>query len=174
MCGYCKKIGKRDQYPIHLWTDHRLASTPPGFRIRANSLLLLVIDGPHKGEQHLINQGHAEVVGRSGDATIQLTKDDALSRVHLAIDFTRPNALLLKDLGSANGTRLNRQRVLSAWLKNGDVIQAGDSKFHLQLQGNPRHWDAMEDENIDGSITGYRNLSETLMFRRPSSSTSEA
>lgn len=143
-----------------------LTDLPPPRRIRANSLLLLVIDGPHKGEQHLVDQGHAEVLGRSSEATIRFSRDEAMSRIHCSVDFTNKDAPILKDLGSANGTRVNRRKVLSSWLKNGDMIQAGDSIFHLQFQGHPRSWATLEDENTDGSITGFRNLRETLMIRR--------
>ena len=140
------------------------AGERPTTKVRVNAVILLVLDGPCKGEQHIIDRGHAAVFGRGEEATIQMIKDEALSRIHFAIDF-KGDTVEFKDLGSANGTELNKREVLAASLKNGDVIQAGDSKFHVQFQNMP-FWDETGEGDPEGTSTGFRNLSDTVRLRR--------
>ena len=132
-------------------------------RASATGVMLIVLGGPHKGEQHLIDAGHAAVVGRGEEATIQLLKDESMSRIHFSIDFTS-ELIQFRDLGSANGSEINKREVAAATLKNGDVILAGDSKFHIQFENNPA-W--VELDEGEGEMTGFRNLSDTMRIRRP-------
>lgn len=54
--------------------------------------------------------------------------DPAVSRLHVAISsFPGEPALWVQDLGSSNGTFLNRQRISGATAGVGDVLRVGDS-----------------------------------------------
>lgn len=73
-------------------------------------------------------------VGRTDDCEITIA-DPRVSRNHavLRVDGTR---VLLKDMGSANGTLVNGLRLVgSVELKNGDDIQFDKYKFRLAVAG---------------------------------------
>jgi len=63
------------------------------------------------------------VAGRSGEAQIQLA-DSAVSRRHAQLTI-RDNAFAIKDLGSANGVRVNGRPVTAVSLNLGDQIAFG-------------------------------------------------
>ncbi len=68
------------------------------------------------------------VIGRGPDCDLRLTDDD-VSRHHCSIHSSAAEALLL-DLGSANGTYLNDQRIRSqSTLHSRDQIKVGNHAF---------------------------------------------
>jgi len=91
------------------------------------------------------------VVGRGSDANFILL-DEQASRAHFAI-FHDGNEYLLEDLGSANGTYLNNERVHTIIpLQHEDVIRAGHTllRFSLPTEDTPaRH--LAEGEAATGS-----------------------
>jgi pSer/pThr/pTyr-binding forkhead associated (FHA) protein/subtilisin family serine protease len=69
-------------------------------------------------------------LGRSRDNDIYL--DDRLaSRWHARIDVQQ-GAFVISDLGSANGTFVNGQRIQRQPLRNGDEIRIGDSRLYFR------------------------------------------
>ena len=73
-------------------------------------------------------------VGRHPNSDI-FCDDNTVSRRHA--EFRRQNSeFQVVDVGSLNGTYVNRQPVRSAVLANGDEIQIG--KFHLLFLTPPR------------------------------------
>ncbi|MFT5496299.1 MAG: pSer/pThr/pTyr-binding forkhead associated (FHA) protein [Kiritimatiellia bacterium] len=122
------------------------------------AVILVVISGPHKGSQYVIDRGHAAVVGRAPEANIHLEMDDELSKVHFSIAF-KHDRIKLKDLGSANGTLVNKRLVKNVHLRNGDFIEAGASKFHLQHQHVPLDEDFEEDNAALSD--DFRHLKDT-------------
>ena len=70
-------------------------------------------------------------IGRSPDCGIFLD-DVTVSRKH-AILRERDNAFLIEDQGSLNGTFVNRKRVESGQLEDGDELQIG--KYRLSFFG---------------------------------------
>ncbi len=139
-----------------------------GPAIRA--VILVVISGPHKGDQHVIDRGTAAVIGRAEEATIRLDEDDELSKVHFSVAF-KGEHLTLKDLGSVNGTKVNKERVEKTRLHSGDVIEAGSSKIHLQYQRNPLDDDFEEDDAANAG--DFRHLTDThiIAFDTPEEDT---
>ena len=72
--------------------------------------------------------------GRHPDSDIFLD-DVTVSRRHA--EFHRDGATFtVRDVGSLNGTYVNRERVEAATLSNGDEVQIG--KFRLVLIAGPR------------------------------------
>ena len=73
------------------------------------------------------------LIGRRSEARglfpeIALTHDDAVSHRHALLQLTPAGTLLLRDVGSSNGTRLNGQDVqplVDHPLKDGDEITLG-------------------------------------------------
>ena len=90
--------------------------------------VLIVRRGPNAGSKFFL-EGEATVIGRHPDSDIFLD-DITVSRRHAEI---RKDAMQgpfkLHDVGSLNGTYVNRERVEEADLRSGDEIQIG--KFKL-------------------------------------------
>lgn len=96
------------------------------------SVVLRVTEGPHAGELYVFDRHDTFVVGRK-NAHFSVTDDGFLSRHHFLIEVDPPRCLL-KDLGSRNGTRVNGTRVAESLLRDGDIIQAGQSSFTIQIE----------------------------------------
>jgi hypothetical protein len=75
-------------------------------------------------------------VGRSNRNDIVLT-DDTISAHHAIITCDRSGAMTLTDLGSSNGTRVNRQEITQQLLRSGDLIELGTCRFRFET-GSPR------------------------------------
>ena len=78
------------------------------------------------GNTHTIPISTGRVsLGRAANNDLSYPEDSGLSRQHLVIERVGPD-LVLRDLGSKNGTELNAQRVTgNTVLKPGDLIKAG-------------------------------------------------
>jgi FHA domain/zinc-ribbon domain len=82
--------------------------------------------GGHAGET-FVQEGGRTTIGRSPECGIFLD-DVTVSRKHAVLE-QRDDRWLIEDLGSLNGTFVNRERVESAELGDGDEIQIG--KYRL-------------------------------------------
>jgi len=83
---------------------------------------LLVIRGPGAGTQILLRDG-AQRIGRDSRSDIHFD-DTETSRSHAEVECSQ-NLVLLKDLGSSNGTYVNGKKVTQCTLEPGDRIQIG-------------------------------------------------
>jgi pSer/pThr/pTyr-binding forkhead associated (FHA) protein len=102
-------------------------SLPPG------TALLVVRRGPNAGARFLLDHD-VTTSGRHPDSDIFLD-DVTVSRRHA--EFHRDGATFtVRDVGSLNGTYVNRERVEAATLASGDEVQIG--KFRLVLIAGPR------------------------------------
>lgn len=81
-----------------------------------------------RGRRHELNDD--VTIGR--DASCDITVDDGYSsQVHARL-YTERGRHLIEDLGSTNGTYVNRQRVQAATLvQRGDQIQIGATVFEV-------------------------------------------
>ncbi|GAB3597779.1 hypothetical protein GCM10027446_26420 [Angustibacter peucedani] len=94
--------------------------------LRAGTALLRVDHGPNAGSRFLLD-GDLTTVGRHPSSDIFLD-DVTVSRKHA--EFVREGtAFSVRDVGSLNGTYVNRQRIDSSPLATGDEVQVG--KFRL-------------------------------------------
>jgi pSer/pThr/pTyr-binding forkhead associated (FHA) protein len=99
----------------------------------SGSALLVVKRGPNAGSRFVLDQPVTSA-GRHPDSDIFLD-DVTASRRH--VEFRRQNGeFQVVDVGSLNGTYINREPVQSAVLANGDEIQIG--KFRLVFLTGPR------------------------------------
>jgi pSer/pThr/pTyr-binding forkhead associated (FHA) protein len=88
--------------------------------------LLVVQRGPSAGSRFLLDTDTV-TAGRSPDSEIFLD-DVTVSRRHA--EFRRgPDGFTVRDVGSLNGTYVNRDRIDSVLLQGGDEVQIG--KFRL-------------------------------------------
>jgi pSer/pThr/pTyr-binding forkhead associated (FHA) protein len=88
--------------------------------------MLVVRRGPNAGSRFLLDNPVTRA-GRHPDSDIFLD-DITVSRRHAEI-IRGDDGYVLKDVGSLNGTYLNRERIEEAALGNGDEVQIG--KFKL-------------------------------------------
>lgn len=72
------------------------------------------------------------VVGRGRDAGITLP-DPSVSRVHARLISQPDGHLLVEDMGSANGTFVNNQRVRIWQLAEGDLLRFGNVEFLVEI-----------------------------------------
>jgi hypothetical protein len=88
---------------------------------------LVVRSGGGRAGEHFVPQGERTTIGRSPDCDIFLD-DVTVSRKH-AVLVHKDDAFLIEDQGSLNGTFLNRRRIESGRLENGDELQIGKYKL---------------------------------------------
>jgi pSer/pThr/pTyr-binding forkhead associated (FHA) protein len=103
------------------------------------SALLVVRRGPNAGSRFLLD-ADVTTAGRHPDSDIFLD-DVTVSRRHA--EFARTGrGFLVRDVGSLNGSYLNRNRIEEAPLSNGDEVQIGKYRLiffanqHQQGQGS--------------------------------------
>jgi pSer/pThr/pTyr-binding forkhead associated (FHA) protein len=103
-----------------------VAALPP------TSALLIVQRGPSAGARFLLD-AERTVAGRSPNADIFLD-DVTVSRKH--VEFVRgEEGFVVRDVGSLNGTYVNRDRIERATLRSGDEVQIG--KFRMTFHPSP-------------------------------------
>lgn len=96
------------------------------------SALLIMQRGPSAGARFLLDAAKT-VAGRSVDADIFLD-DVTVSRRHA--EFVREgDDFVVRDIGSLNGTYINRTRIDAAALRSGDEVQIG--KYRLTFHPSP-------------------------------------
>ena len=88
--------------------------------------LVIRSGGGRSGEAFNVG-GERMTIGRSPDAEVFLD-DVTVSRNH-ALLVQRRDGLYIDDLGSLNGTYVNRRRIESHRLQNGDELQVGKYKL---------------------------------------------
>lgn len=105
-----------------------MEALPPG------TALLVVKRGPNAGSRFLLDKDRTSA-GRHPESDIFLD-DVTVSRRHA--EFARHGGTFsVRDVGSLNGTYVNRQRIDQAGLSGGDEVQIG--KFRLVFLTNPAH-----------------------------------
>ena len=98
--------------------------------IAADGPALVVRSGGGRAGEHFIPQAERTTIGRSPDNDIFLD-DVTVSRKHAVLE-QNDNRFLIEDLGSLNGTFVNRRRIESPMrLESGDEVQIG--KYRLSF-----------------------------------------
>jgi hypothetical protein len=99
----------------------------------AGTALLVVRRGPNAGSRFLLDSD-LTLVGRHPDSDIFLD-DVTVSRRHAEF-YRQGGRFTVRDVGSLNGTYVNRERIEEADLSGGDEVQIG--KFRLVFLLGPR------------------------------------
>lgn len=79
--------------------------------------------------------GAKTIIGRKADATLRIPTAD-VSREHCEVELVG-NDVVLRDLGSSNGTYLNGKRIAEARVMAGDKVSIGPVTFIVQINGLP-------------------------------------
>ena len=112
--------------------------------VAAESGALVIRSGGGRVGQSFPLHGERMTIGRSPDTEIFLD-DVTVSRDH-AVLVRRAGAWFLDDSGSLNGTYVNRRRIDSHKLEDGDELQIG--KYKLDVPGAVAD-DAVSDDPLD-------------------------
>ncbi len=91
---------------------------------------LEVIKGPDEGKRITIEK-ETTILGR-GKVDLPL-RDRDVSRLHAAIEIKSRGKVIIRDLGSTNGTYVNRKKITEATLSTNDRIQIGSTLCRLVL-----------------------------------------
>ncbi|MGH7139425.1 MAG: FHA domain-containing protein, partial [Pirellulales bacterium] len=95
---------------------------------------LSVTEGPHQGRCFTFRDHDTFIVGRASCAHFRLpSKDKRISRVHFMVEVNPPHCRLM-DADSSNGTYVNGGRVKTAALRDGDVVQAGQTVMRVTVE----------------------------------------
>jgi hypothetical protein len=132
--NYCSKCGAlliRDDVGGHTTMtfapeDLAAEDAPLDELLIEGTALVVRTGGGRQGETFPLESDRVEI-GRSPDADVFLD-DVTVSRVHAVLVKT-DGAYAIEDTGSLNGTYVNRRRVESATLEDGDEVQIG--KYRL-------------------------------------------
>ena len=79
------------------------------------------------------------LVGRLDDCQIRV-RSGKISRHHCEI-INDGSSIVLRDLGSSNGTFLNQEQVQEATLNAGDLVAIGSLVFLVQIDGVPEEFE---------------------------------
>jgi hypothetical protein len=96
-------------------------------RVVSEGDTLVIRSGGGRGGETFSIDSDRMTVGRNEDAEIFLD-DVTVSRNH-AMLVQRPDGVYIDDLGSLNGTYVNRRRIESHRLTDGDELQVGKYKL---------------------------------------------
>jgi two-component system, cell cycle response regulator len=133
-------------------------------RPAAKEACLVVIYGLELGKKFNITRPQM-IIGRSSKADVQIDQE-AVSRNHCKI-LNTGNAVLLRDMGSTNGTYVNDEMIDEYVLRDGDFIKVGRCIFKF-LSGsnieNAYHEEIYRLTTVDGltQIFNRRYFVETL------------
>ncbi len=120
-------------------------------RIQVREWTVEVSAGPDKGKK-ITTQDSLVRVGSDPASDLVLT-DPTVSRRHLEIERT-PKGLLLKDLGSRNGTYLDGRQVLQVVLQSGDKVQLGKTKLAIKPDTRTTEVEVPSGADAFGSLVG--------------------
>jgi FHA domain/zinc-ribbon domain len=127
--NYCSKCGTalvHEQGPedaTMAYTPEEVNDASPLEDLGMEGPALVVRSGGGRAGEHFIPQGDATTIGRSPDCDIFLD-DVTVSRRH-AVLLRQDGQLVIEDQGSLNGTFVNRRRIESMELTDGDEVQIG-------------------------------------------------
>ncbi|MGH2806462.1 MAG: FHA domain-containing protein FhaB/FipA [Actinomycetota bacterium] len=110
----------------------RAAPAPPSQQSRRSKKApnkAAITEGPAKGKT--LNLDGEITIGRSDKCSLVLD-DTYVSQIHARL-FSRGDSIMVEDLGSTNGTYVNRRRITApAELRRGDQVKIGKSVLEMR------------------------------------------
>jgi len=100
--------------------------------IKTEGPALIVRSGGGRAGEHFLLESEMTTVGRSPDCDVFLD-DVTVSRRHAQV-LRRDGQFVIEDKGSLNGTFVNRRRIESGALEDGDEVQIGKYKLTFLSQ----------------------------------------
>ena len=121
-----------------------------------------------KGQRKNIPLGNGvAILGRRPDCDVRVPLL-LVSRKHCRITLDDEKTII-QDLGSANGTFVNCERITEAVVKAGDIISIGSVHFTLQVNGEPAEIKPPESRSMkndldDSTQKRHSGISKTLPY----------
>ena len=110
--------------PTQIGVASKTLSLPPGKRVS-----VAILSGPRKGDVVVLS-GPRLTFGREGAGADLQVPDLDVSREHAAVECHGPR-IMLRDLGSRNGSFVGDQRVSQREIENDDEFRLGGTMFML-------------------------------------------
>jgi two-component system nitrogen regulation response regulator GlnG len=133
---------------------------PPRAALPAH-LELVALSGPDRG-RHLALAAGDFVIGTAADAAFVLT-DPAVSRHHLELRVRR-GRVMVRDLGSRNGSYCGSHLFREISIAGGDVLRIGHSE--LQLLAKPPRLESLPSQRHSFGALRGRSLAMRALFAR--------
>jgi hypothetical protein len=109
-----------------------------------------VVAGPHTGRRRLLSIGQEVIVGRSEYAGLSCEFDHEMLEQHFTLLVHRSGCRMT----GAESTRVNKLPTMACHLYDGDVIEAGNSRFRVHIEG--------EASIADGSTESITPNTQTI------------
>lgn len=107
----------------------------PSFRksvsIPRAEICFRIVSGPDKGK--LISLAEGKLVFGRGEVDVEINDID-VSRRHAEVEVLPNGDIKITDLGSTNGTLVNRKRITDSVVRKGDLVQIGGTLLRLVLK----------------------------------------
>jgi two-component system, NtrC family, response regulator GlrR len=111
---------------------------------------LTITEGPDAGTTHASN-GERVVIGTHESADL-VVKDETVSRFHCEV-VINADEVIVRDLGSRNGTSLEGVRIREAFVRDGAAITMGRTHLRFELRGDAVKM-ALSDRDTFGAMVG--------------------
>ncbi|MBI5496017.1 MAG: GGDEF domain-containing protein [Deltaproteobacteria bacterium] len=120
-------------------------------------LHVVVLEGGRIGDTVALGD-RLVVMGRDPEAAIPLTAK-GVSRQHAVIEPYPQGGYALRDLASANGTFLNKKRVETERLQDGDLVFMGAATIKVMAESNPEYgyWRYLHETSVRDPLTDAPN-----------------
>ena len=127
-CGALLQKGAPATETTQTLTPDELADVDHELTLTIEGPALVVRSGGGRAGESFRPAGERTRIGRSPDCEIFLD-DVTVSRRHAVISNESGDEIRIEDLGSLNGTFLNRKRIENGILTDGDELQIGKYKL---------------------------------------------
>jgi two-component system, NtrC family, response regulator GlrR len=127
-----------DDKTMQVGSGYRLAPSVEGFALTWKSQRVVVTDGKAQ-------------VG-SGEGNTLVIDDPTVSRFHCELRI-EDNRVMVRDLGSTNGTFIDGVRIRDGYLKDGSRLKLGTAEVEFKLEGT-RHFLDVSDASTFGELVG--------------------
>jgi len=132
------------------------------------NLILVIIDGPKKGERVVLRPGEVCVVGRTSAANLAC-EDQYMSSKHFEV-VNRIEDFSIRDLNSRNGTKIKDEAISELALTNPSTVKAGTSTFEVAWENTPEEWGTQIGSSVSMKRSGSLSGNIAAMPIRSSSS----
>ena len=139
---------KPDDRTLQLGSGYRIAPSVEGFALTWNERRVVVVDGK---AQLGSDPGNTLVVG-----------EPTVSRFHCEVRI-EAQRVLVRDLGSTNGTFIDGVRVREGYLKSGSRLRLGNTDVRFELEGK-RHFIPVSEDPAFGELVGNSAVMRQLFM----------
>ncbi|MDP2273479.1 MAG: sigma 54-interacting transcriptional regulator [Archangium sp.] len=137
---------KPDDKTLQVGSGYRLAPSVLGFALT------------WRDDRVLVTDGRAQL--GSGEGNTLVIGDATASRFHCELRI-EDNRVLVRDLGSTNGTFVDGVRIREAYLKDGSRLKLGTAEVSFELEGT-RHFLPVSDASTFGELVGPSSVMRQL------------